>query len=323
MDFYKQPSEETMGAALVLVAALAFSTAGIFTKAVAADAWSVIFWRGAAAIAFVLFYLAVRGALREEARAFRWPAVFATLFLALGTAAFISAFKLTSVANVSVIWATAPFMAACLAFVSMGEHPGARVLVCSAGALLGVLITIRGSWGAGSWLGDVLAVVMTAMMAAAIVIYRAYPDTPTKLPAAVSAALLLPVAVAVSAPLRTAPFEIFLLALFGLVFAAATVLLMEGASRISPAKAALLSALETPLAPLWALLILAEWPTLSTVCGGAVIIGAVVTAQWQGALPLGLARPHLNDRMLRDMGGEPAATPPEDTHETRLLRGRL
>lgn len=323
MDIQKPHSEETLGSAFVVLAALAFSTAGIFTKVVEADAWSVIFWRGIAAIAFVIFYLGLKGSLREEARAFRWPALFVTLCLASGTAAFISAFKLTSIANVSVIWATAPFWAACLAFISMRENPGARVLICSAFALLGVVITIRGSWDIGLWRGDGLALAMTLMMATAMVIYRAYPDTPTKLPAAVSAALLLPFALALSSPFTTDPHEIGLLALFGLVFAAGTVLLMEGARRISSAKAALFSALETPLAPLWALLILAEWPALATIIGGTIVMGAVVHAQWPGSLARRTAKPHLNAHMWRDIGQDGAAGRPLEDLEFRRLRDRL
>ena len=35
-----------LGIGLIIVSALFFSTAGVFTKGVSADAWSVIFWRG-------------------------------------------------------------------------------------------------------------------------------------------------------------------------------------------------------------------------------------------------------------------------------------
>ena len=73
--------------------------------------------------------------------------------------------------------------------------------------------------------------------------------------------------------------EIGILVAFGLVFAAASVLLVEGARLVPSAKAALISALETPLAPLWAILILGEWPSYTAVFGGTIIILAVVYSQ--------------------------------------------
>ena len=56
-----------------------------------------------------------------------------------------------------------------------------------------------------------------------------------------------------------------------------TVLLAEGVLRIRAAEAALLGALEVPLAPLWSWLILSEIPRMPTVAGGAVVL---VTLAW-------------------------------------------
>ena len=100
------------GVMFVLTSALVFSTAGIFTKGVSADAWAVIFWRGLAAAMFTFGYLIARGDLKKEMASFGGPALAITLMGASGTAAFIPAFKLTSVANVALIWAAAPFITA-------------------------------------------------------------------------------------------------------------------------------------------------------------------------------------------------------------------
>ncbi|MGB7316762.1 MAG: EamA family transporter, partial [Planktotalea sp.] len=126
----------------------------MFTKAVSADAWSVIFWRGLSGIVFSVIFLALRAKVRDEMRRFGWPALFAALIGASGTAAFIPAFKLTSVANVSLIWATAPFLAALLAWITIKERPSRLVIVCSVFALIGVAITVSGSFGSASLLGD-------------------------------------------------------------------------------------------------------------------------------------------------------------------------
>ena len=88
----------TTGVLLVCISSLVFSTAGLFTKGVSADAWAVIFWRGLSAALFSLVFVSLRGRLRDEWRRFKWPALLATLISASGTAAFIPAFKLTTVA---------------------------------------------------------------------------------------------------------------------------------------------------------------------------------------------------------------------------------
>ena len=70
--------------------------------------------------------------------------------------------------------------------------------------------------------------------------------------------------------------ELVLLAGFGVVHAAATVLLAEGVRRIRAAEAGLLGTLETPLAPLWGWLILSEIPRVATVAGGAIVLVTLV-----------------------------------------------
>jgi len=119
------------GVILVLISAVVFSMAGIFTKGVEADAWGVIFWRGLAAAMFTLGYLIVRGQLKREITSFGGPALAVTLTMALGTVAFIPAFKLTSVSNVALIWATAPFITAALAWIFIGERPTRVVIIAS------------------------------------------------------------------------------------------------------------------------------------------------------------------------------------------------
>lgn len=267
------------GVFLVMVSAVVFSMAGIFTKGVMADAWSVIFWRGLSAAGFTLVYLALRQGFADEWRRWGWPAVLSMLFNASGTAAFIPAFKLTSVANVALIWAAAPFVAALLAWLALRERPGRRVMLASAVTLAGVLIVISGSFEGSHLAGDALALWMTVMMGGVMVVYRKWPETPVALPNAGASLLLLPVSALFSAPFQVTVPEISVLLLFGLVFAVASVTFTEGARRIPAAETALLGALETPLAPFWAYLLLAEIPTMQTMVGGGLILFAVVWSQ--------------------------------------------
>lgn len=267
------------GVVLVVVSAVVFSFAGIFTKGVAAAAWDVIFWRGVAASLFTFGYLALRGDLLREMQQFGWPALLATCLLGAGTAAFIPAFKLSSVANVALIYGAAPFIAAALSWVVLREAPTRAVAIASVIAFGGVLLILSGSLRGPAWRGDLLALFMTCMMAGSMVLYRAYPETTAALPAALSSVVLLPFAAFWGDPMSVATGEFPVLLLFGLVFAVASVTLSEGARRLPSAETALLSILEMPLAPVLALVILAEWPSLGTIVGGVLIVAAVAWSQ--------------------------------------------
>jgi len=271
-------SDYAIGVSLLLASALTYSTAGIFTKGVEAGAWAVIFWRGVFAALATTLWAATRGSLRPEFAGMGWSGLAVGVIGAAGTAAFIPAFKLTSIANVALIYAAAPIMAALLAWLAIGERPHRRIVAGALGALVGVGIIAAGSVGSLHLAGDGLALVMTLAMASIMVIYRARPGTPSAGPSVLQSLILLPLAIAFGAPFRTAPSEIAILAAFGALFAIASVTLAEGAKRVPAGQTALLAALETPLAPLLAFLILSEVPDAATWTGGALIVLAVLHA---------------------------------------------
>ncbi|MEM7406040.1 MAG: DMT family transporter [Pseudomonadota bacterium] len=269
-------SDYYLGVTFVVVAAATYSTAGLFTKGVSAGAWEVIFWRGIFASAFtVLWTLARRSWTAEFARmgSSGWAV---GIVGALGSAAFIPAFKLTTIANVSLIYAVAPLVAALLGWLAIGERASARTLVGSAVALGGIAIIVSGSLGEASLTGDLLALCMTVAMASIMVIYRKYPGTPGAGPSALQSLLLLPVAAVVSSPLQIERTEMMVLAAFGLLFAVSSVALAEGAKRIATGQTALLSALETPLALVFALLFFDEVPGSVVLLGGGLVLAAVL-----------------------------------------------
>lgn len=267
------------GTSLVIISAIAFSSAGIFTNSVSAGSWGIIFWRAISAATFTLTYLTITGALRDEIRAFNTAAFAVTLMMAAGTTAFIAAFKFSSVANVALIYAAAPFIAAGLSWAFIKERPTPRTLIASVAALCGVLVIVSGSLGSSHLKGDFLALFMTLMIAGVMVIYQKCPSTTAALPAALSSLLLLPFTLIYVNPLEVPGHELPILIAFGLVFAVASVTLSEGARRLPSAETALLSTLEMPLAPVLAFLVLAEIPTSAALFGGVIIFVAVVWSQ--------------------------------------------
>lgn len=207
------------------------------------------------------------------------PAWLVVAVMALGATAFVTSFKHTTIANVALIYASAPFLAAALAWIALREAPGLQVVLASMLALTGVGIIVTGSFGGGDLLGVVLALCMTAMVAASIVAYRIWPRLPAIMPTCLSSLLLLTPALLFGAPLSSGLSGILLSLCFGLVFAFACVTLIEGARRLPAAETALISAIETPLAPIWALMLFGERPAVATLLGGGVILLAVFASQ--------------------------------------------
>ena len=268
-------SEYYIGAVLLVISAVTFSTAGLFTKGVEAGSWEVIFWRGFFAAAFTTAWTMNRGTLQQNFLGMGYSGLAIAVVGALGTAAFIASFKLTTIANVSLIYAVSPLIAALLAWLFIGERVSPRTMAGCLGALLGVAIIVSGSLGQISLKGDLLALWMTTAMAAIMVIYRKYPDTPGAGPAVLSSVLLLPFSALLGSPFEVDRVEIYVLSAFGLLFAIASVTLAEGAKRVPSGQTALLSSLETPLAPVLAFLLLAESPSIATFLGGSLVLLAV------------------------------------------------
>lgn len=272
----RKRTEYSVGVILLIVAAVTYSTAGIFTKGVVAGAWSVIFWRGVFAAGFTTGWTISKGTFRQNFFSMGKSGWAVGIIGAIGTAAFIPAFKLTSIANVSMIYAAAPLIAALLAWLAIGEQITKRTLIGSLCALAGVGVIVAGSIGSVNLTGDALALVMTTAMATIMVIYRVYPQTPGAGPSVMQSMFLVPPALVFGSPFQTAPSEIAILAAFGLLFAIASVTLAEGAKRVPSGQTALLSALETPLAPIFAFFIFTEVPGTATLIGGVVVLVAVL-----------------------------------------------
>ncbi|WP_052249466.1 DMT family transporter [Tateyamaria sp. ANG-S1] len=282
----KGRSDYAVGVILLIASAVTFSTTGIFTKGVEAAAWAVIFWRGVFAATATTAWVARRSALRQEFLGMGRAGFAVGVVGAIGTAALIPAFKLTTVANVALIYASAPFIAALMAWVALQERVSPRTALGAAGSLAGVGIIVAGSLGDVSLAGDGLALVMTLVMATIMVIYRARPSTPSAGPSVLQSLFLVPLAFIFGSPLQIDPVEIAILAAFGVMHAIASVTLAEGAKRVPSGQTALLGALETPLAPILAFLILSEIPPTATTIGGAIVLVAVLFSIKSEAAPV-------------------------------------
>jgi drug/metabolite transporter (DMT)-like permease len=268
-----------MGFLLVTASAAAWSLAGFFTRIIPLDSWTILVWRGIfGGLSIVAIMLCCSRGNRVGAfRAMGLPGWLAAASSTLGMVSFIPALKLTSVADVAIIYATVPFVAGTLAWVWLRETLTPRTLAASALAFLGVLITLAGSSWEGGLTGDLLALVMTLAMALTMVTLRRYRDVPSLPVACVSNILTALVSLPFAAMSSVDAMSLAWLALFGFVQTALGLTLFTIGSRLIPAaETALIGVLDTPLAPLWVWIAFSEAPSLNALIGGAIVMAAVI-----------------------------------------------
>jgi drug/metabolite transporter (DMT)-like permease len=273
-------SQRRTGIALVIAAAVAWSTAPFFTRLLPFDSWTILFWRGlfgGGLIAAVLVLTQGRSGLRDLAMMGKSGWLVASLST-LGMVCFIPALQLTSVSNVAVIIATGPFVAAALAWMWLREAARWRTLLASLVALCGVAIIVSDAQASSDIFGIGLACLMTLAIAAMTVAVRRHKNTPMVAAAALSNVLgsLVSIPFAQSITAVTGA-DVFIFAMFGFFQVALGLTLFFLGSRLLPSgQASLIATLETPLMPFWVWLAFQEIPARRALVGGALVIGAVM-----------------------------------------------
>ena len=268
-----------LGTLLLIASAVAYSTAGFFTRLIAVDAWTLLFWRGLFGGVFLagIVVFQQRGRLWPAIRAMGWEGVLVALCSALATVCFLNAMRLTAVADVMVIDAAIPFVTAAMAWVILGERESWWTLGATIAAFAGMTIMAGPAVASGHFLGDLLAFAMAVLMALVIVLIRRKRGV-NMVPAVCASALLCALIVwPFASPLQVNAEEFGLLALFGVSqFGMGLLLLALGTPLVSATRGALLGVLQTPLGTLWVWLAFAEQPALLTLIGGGIVLAAVV-----------------------------------------------
>lgn len=272
------PSRRLLGIALVLVSSAMFAMAGTFTKMIDADAWVISGWRGAVSAILLFGYIVWRHrrtgcplVLRLDSRGWIVAALSAS-----ASVSYIASFKNTYVANVAVIYALSPLVAALLGRLVLAEPVRRLTIVTSIISFGGVAVIAASGMGTGHLLGDSLAVLMTVLFALYVVSVRAYHDVPILWAVTVSALGLHLLSWIVSDPMAISSRDLGVALLFGASFTIAVILFTEGARMLPVAETALLSTTDVPLAAGFAWVMLAEAPPLATFFGGAIIMAAMI-----------------------------------------------
>jgi drug/metabolite transporter (DMT)-like permease len=292
----------TQGIVLVALAALLWSFGGTIARFITVgDSWTVVLWRSGFGAVFLFLFMLVRDGIPTTIQKFRdmgWPGLSVALCFATASTCFVVALAYTTVANILLMQAGAPLIAALLAFLVFGERVSLSTWLAIVAVIIGVGIMVSQSLtGKVSLVGDGLAVVITVAFSIAIVITRRHSHI-EMVPAVclgVAIACIFSAFMATQVSVSTAD------AIWLLLFGAANLglglaLFVLGTRAVPAALAALISTLEPVLAPLWVWLIHGEVPATLTLVGGGVVFAALL-AHTVYALPA--ATQTLGDAALR------------------------
>jgi drug/metabolite transporter (DMT)-like permease len=273
-------SQHRLGIALVVAAAVAWSTAPFFTRLLPFDSWTILFWRGlfgGGLIAAILVVMQGRAGLRDLTGMGRNGWLVASLST-LGMVCFIPALQLTSVSNVAIIIATGPFVAAAFAWIRLREAARWQTMLASLVALCGVAIIVGSTRASSDILGIALACLMTVAIAAMTVTVRRHKDTPMVAAAALSNLLGSVVSIPFAGGIASVTAaDLIIFAMFGFFQVALGLTLFMLGSRLLPSgQATLIGTLETPLMPFWVWLAFQEVPSSRALVGGALVMGAII-----------------------------------------------
>lgn len=295
----RDTSEARRGGLLVFGAAMAWSFGGAIARGLdVVDPWTIIAWRGFFATLLLMSFMLWRDGPSGTVRLFRsmgLPGLGVAFCVAVATTSFVVALGYTTVANILLMQAGVPLIAALLGVVFLREAVDAVTWAAILMVLAGISVMVSDSFAADiSFIGDGLALLIAIVFAAATVITRRYSGVRMTPAACLGIMAGASVAFLLSTDMRVGPADLGLLVLFGaLTLGLGMAMFVTGARLIPSALAALISTMEPAFGPVWVWLIHGEVPAPRTLIGGILVFLALVGHilwQWhrrrRTALPL-------------------------------------
>lgn len=273
--------DERLGFILVTLSALFWSFGGAIARFIEADSWTMVFWRSLWAAAFLIGFMLWRDGLRGTIALFRnmgLPGLAVGVCFAIASTSFVVALAYTTVANIVLMQAGVPLLAALMGWIIFRERVSLATWLAIAVVIAGVSIMVSESFtGDVSPIGDGLALLIAVAFSSATVITRRFAHV--RMTPATCLGTLIAAAFAAS---QASAFTVssvdmaWLFAFGALNLGLGLALFATGARLIPAAFAALLGTLETVLGPVWVWLIHGETPSARTVIGGTVIFAALL-----------------------------------------------
>jgi len=267
-------AERRKATLFLILAAILWSTAGVFVKALNWQPMSILAGRGLFTSIVFLLYLR-----RLPTKITRWTllaagASIATQFL------FITSTKLTTATNSIFLQYTAPIYVVLLAYWFLHEKPSRTDFIAMGIIFLGLLLFFGDQLSTDGFYGNILAVISGVTAAIMMVSFRAQkdgsPEDSVLLASLVIAVFGLPSILKESQTVTNWLSVAYLGVIqIGLAF----ILFTKGIKHIPALEANLIDTLEPILNPLWVYLFLGEHIGKFALLGGLVVLlGVIVSA---------------------------------------------
>jgi len=292
-------TEARRGVLLVFGAALVWSFGGAIARGLdVSDPWTIIAWRSFFAAVFLLGFMLWRDGPAGTVRLFRTmglAGIGVALCFATASISFVVALGYTSVANILLMQAGVPLIAALLGVVFLREAVDRVTWAAILAVIAGIGVMVSDSFAANvSFIGDGLALLIAIVFAAATVITRRYSGVRMTPAVCLGVIIGTVVGVSLSSGLIVSAADFGLLFLFGAFnLGLGMAMFATGARLIPSALAALISTMEPVFGPIWVWLIHAEVPAPRTLMGGGIVFLALIGHllwQWRlnrrAALPI-------------------------------------
>lgn len=279
---------ERRGALLVFGSAAAWSFGGAIARFLQiSDSWVTVFWRSVFAFGFLLAFMLYKhgpAGTKQLFRAMGLAGLGVALCFATASTSFVVALSYTTVANVLLMQAGVPLIAALLGFLLFREKVTLATWIAIACVIAGVAIMVSSSLGGTvSPIGDGLALLIAVVFACATVITRRHSEVAMMPAVCLGTLIAAVVAGSMVKNFSVSATDLGLLFLFGAAnLGLGMALFVSGARLLPSALAALIGTAEPVLGPIWVWLIHGEVPSARTLIGGSIVFAALLThLGWQ------------------------------------------
>ena len=270
------------GVLLVAGSAIVWSFGGAIARFLAVhDSWTIVFWRSIFAALFLLGFMLWRDGPRGTIALFRGMGLAGlgvALCFAVASSSFVVALAHTTVANILLMQAGVPLIAALLTWVLFHEKISAATWTAIAAVIAGVAIMVSESFtGKASPIGDGLALLISVLLAIATVITRRHSEV--RMAPAVCLGTIIAACVSglLAGQHAVSAADFAWLVVFGAVNLGLGLAMFTTGARLLPAAlAALVGTLEPVFGPIWVWLVHNEVPSARTLMGGAVVFAALL-----------------------------------------------
>lgn len=205
-----------------------------------------------------------------------WPVVISGLLMLGSASCLVMSIKLTTVANTFVILSTTPALAALFSWLFLREVTQRSTWIAIAAVMVGIVIVVSGSFQAGNWTGDLLALAAASFLSLNQTLLRKYQGV-SRMASVGLGGLFLAIAMLYFATPSQYSFSTWtIMAVMGLFTAPFGRVLSQTATRyITAPEVGMILMIEAVFAPVLAYLFFTEIPAMASFLGGAVILVTV------------------------------------------------